>query len=233
MSEPTTWSERLWDEIKPTYAAIVAHPFLTGLTDGSLDPAAFAHYVTQDVHYLHDYARALAVIGAKAPRAADTAMFARHAAGTVDIELTLHTTLLADFGLDPAAVATTPVTPTGRAYTSYLLATAYGGSFAEGLAAVLPCYWIYAEVGKALVEQGSTDPRYQRWIDTYAGQEFTAVVAEVLAVTDRVGPNLSTDEETRARGHFATTARYEWMFWDASYRLDAWPLPLGRGVWRE
>jgi len=224
ISRAGTWSPRLWQEIEPTYAAILAHPFLTGLTDGTLDRGAFGHYVTQDVHYLRDYARALAVVGAKAPTHTDTAMFARHAAGAVEVELALHATLLPDLGLDVAAVAAAPVAPATRAYTSYLLATAYGGSFAEGLAAVLPCYWIYARVGKDLLERGSPDPRYQRWIDTYAGEEFAEVVAEVLALVDRTGPTLGAAEEVLARAHFATTARYEWMFFDAAYRREDWPL---------
>ncbi len=220
--EPLSWSSRLWAESEQIYLAILAHPFLTGLSDGSLDPAAFGHYVTQDVHYLRGYARALCVVGAKAPLHTDTAMFARHAAGAVAVELDLHATLLAELGLDSAAVAATPVAPTTRAYTSYLLATAYGGSFADGLAAVLPCYWIYAEIGKALVTRGSPDHRYQRWIDTYAGDEFRAVVTEVLALTDRTGQGLGRDDEARARAHFAATARYEWMFWDAAWRRESW-----------
>lgn len=219
-----SWSEQLWASITPTYQAILAHPFLSGLTDGSLDPDCFAHYVIQDAHYLQDYARALAVVGAKAPLHTDTAMFARHSAGAVEVEMGLHATLLAEIGVGADALAATPVAPTTRAYTSYLLATAYGGSFAEGLAAVLPCYWIYARVGAALVQRGSPDPRYARWIDTYGGEEFTAVVAEVLALTDRVGAGLGPADEARATAHFGTTARYEWMFWDAAWRRETWPV---------
>jgi len=224
MNQAGTWSTRLWQEIEPIYAAILAHPFLTGLTDGTLDRGAFGYYVAQDVHYLRDYARALAVVGAKAPTQADTAMFARHAAGAVEVELALHATLLPDLGLDVVAVAAAPVAPATRAYTSYLLATAYGGSFGEGLAAVLSCYWIYARVGQDLLERGSPDPRYQRWIDTYAGEEFAEVVAEVLALVERTGPTLGPADEARARAHFATTARYEWMFFDAAFRCEDWPL---------
>ncbi|MDT4912800.1 MAG: hypothetical protein QOC66_1928, partial [Pseudonocardiales bacterium] len=62
-----TWTSRLWSAAEPIYAAILEHPFLTGLTDGSLPPAAFAYFLGQDAHYLRDYARALAVVGAKAP----------------------------------------------------------------------------------------------------------------------------------------------------------------------
>lgn len=221
---PGSWSTRLWTEIDSTYQAVTAHPFVSGLTDGSLDAAAFAQYVAQDVHYLRAYARALAVVGAKAPTLADTAMFTRHAAEVFDVELQLHAELLPALGLSADTVDSCPPTPTTQAYNSYLLATAYDGSFADGLAAVLPCYWIYAEVGAELLARGSTDTRYQRWIDSYGGDEFAATVAEVLELTDRTGPTLTSAQEAVARAHFATTARYEWMFFDAAYRREDWPL---------
>lgn len=223
-AKPRTWSAELWQSIEPTFDAILTHPFLTGLTDGGLDEAAFAHYVAQDAHYLRDYARALAIVAAKAPTPADTAMFARHAAEVFDVELALHGELLPELGLDVAALEAMPVAPTTRAYTSYLLAAAYGGSFAEGLAAVLPCYWIYARVGAALLDRGSPDRRYQRWIDSYGGDEYAATVAEVLALTDRVGPALGGADEAAARAHFTVTAKYEWMFFDAAYRREQWPV---------
>ncbi|WP_422742866.1 thiaminase II [Mycobacterium sp. WMMD1722] len=218
------WSQRLWRDIEPIYAAILAHPFVEGLVDGSLEEPVFAHYIAQDVHYLRDYARALAVVGAKAPALTDTAMFARHAAEVFDVELALHSTLLPELGIDPAALADVSVAPTTRAYTSYLLATVYGGSFADGLAAILPCYWIYARVGEDLAARGSVHPRYQRWIDSYGSEEFGATVAEVLALTDRVGATLTPGDEAAARRHFVTTSRYEWMFWDAAQRRETWPV---------
>ena len=121
-------------------------------------------------------------------------------------------------------MATTPLAPTTLAYTSYLLSVVYSGSFTEALGALLSCYWIYWQVGKTLLEQGSPDPLYQRWIDTYGGEEFAAVVSEVLALTDRVGADLGAGERERMRHHFLTTARYEWMFWEMGYRRERWPI---------
>src|ERR1700722_4616807 len=63
-----------------------------------------------------------------------------------------------------------------------------------------------------------------RWIDTYADDEYQTIVAEVLALADDVGLTLCAAEETRARAHFATSARYEWMFWDAAWRREVWPV---------
>lgn len=216
--------QRLWATMAPTYEEILRHPFLAGLTDGTLPPERFAFYLTQDARYLVEYARALAVLAAKAPEPESVAMFARHAAGALDVERELHTTLLPELGLDPGAVATAEPAPANLAYTSYLLATAHGGDFADGLAAVLPCYWIYAEVGSALVNRGSPDPRYARWIDTYAGEEFEIVVADVLALVDQLEPGLPAHTEARMHRHAATATRYEWLFWDMAWRREEWPI---------
>ncbi len=214
----------LWSGIEPTYQAILGHPFIIGLTDGSLERASFEFYVVQDAHYLREYARALSVAAARAPAEADIAMFNEHAAGAIAVERSLHESFFAHFGLSVEDVARTPLAPTNLAYTSYLIATAYGGSFPELLGAVLPCYWIYWEVGKALLKRGSPDPLYGRWIETYGGEEFAEVVREVLALTDRLGPELSPAERASAARHFTTTSRYEWMFWDMGYRRERWPI---------
>jgi thiaminase/transcriptional activator TenA len=219
-----SFTGQLWRDIEDIYAAILAHPFVTGLADGTLPPEAFEFYVLQDALYLRKYAQALAAVGSRAPDTAATEMFARHAAGVVSAELSLHRTLFAELGIDPASLGGVQEAPTTLAYTSYLLATTFNGSYAEGVGAVLPCYWIYAEVGKHLLERGSPNPHYQQWIDTYGGDEFGDEAGEVIAVTDKLAAEITAGERERVRGHFRATSRYEWMFWDMGYRQERWPL---------
>jgi thiaminase/transcriptional activator TenA len=219
-----SFSAELWHGIADLYAAILDHPFLTGMTDGSLPDEAFTFYVIQDALFLRRYAQALAAVAARAPDAAQTEMFARHAAGVVAVEMSLHDSLLADLDIDPGAVDVTPEAPTTLAYNSYLLANTLGGSYADGVGTVLPCYWIYGEVGKHLLGRGSPSPRYRKWIGTYGGEEFDEQVREVIAVTDGLGPGLSAGERDRVRRHFRATSRYEWMFWDMGYRQEGWPV---------
>jgi thiaminase/transcriptional activator TenA len=219
-----TFTEELWAGNTDIFAAILAHPFIAGLTDGTLPPAAFAHFLVQDGLYLRDYARALAVVAARAPESAAMQMFARHAADAVADELVLHSTLLPELGISAAAAREAEPSPVNLAYTSYLLATAWGGSYAEGIGAVLPCYWIYWEVGKELVRRGSPDPRYQRWIETYSSGDFAGVVRDVIAEADRVGDFLSQPERSLVARHYRRTSRYEWMFWDSAYRQESWPV---------
>jgi thiaminase (transcriptional activator TenA) len=223
---PGSFCQALWLEIEEIYAAILEHPFIAGLTDGTLGRDAFRFYVVQDAHYLREYARALSVAAARAPIESDIAMFAHHAAGALEVERLLHESFFRDFGLSEEQVASTAMAPTTLAYTSYLLAVAYGGSFPEALGALLPCYWIEWEVGKELLERGSPDPLYRRWIETYGGEEFAEVVRVVLSLTDRLGPELGASERERVAARFVQTSRYEWMFWDMSYRREQWPSPL-------
>ncbi len=218
------FSTELWADITDIYDAILVHPFLLGLADGSLSQQAFSFYVVQDALYLRSYAKALAIIAGRAPDTAATEMFARHAADVIAVESTLHGTLLADLGIDPEVADRAQPAPTTLAYTSYLLATVHDASYAEGVGAVLPCYWIYWEVGKELLRRGSPEPRYQRWIDMYSGEEFGDVVQSVLDVTDRLGPELAPAERARVHQHFRATSRYEWMFWDMGYREESWPV---------
>jgi thiaminase (transcriptional activator TenA) len=170
------------------------------------------------------YARALAILAGRAPTSEDTLMFARHAAGALEVERTLHESLLPELDIEPGSLAGAEFAPTNLAYTSYLLAAVHGGSYAEGVAAVLPCYWIYWEVGKELVKHGSPDSRYQRWIDTYGGEQFGLVVQEVLNASDELANDLTGHERDRLFLRFGTTARYEWMFWDMGYREEWWPI---------
>ncbi|MGH2559641.1 MAG: thiaminase II [Thermomicrobiales bacterium] len=214
----------LWSSINDVYSEILAHPFVTGLTDGSLAHDAFRFYVVQDALYLTRYGRALSVCAARAPDEDAIRMFNEHAAGAIAVERSLHEGFFVDFGLTADEIAATPLAPTNLAYTSYLLATAYGGSFAEALGAVLPCYWIYGEVGKALIERGSPNPLFQRWIDTYGGDEFAGVVRQVLALADRIGADLSEADRRAMTAHFVASSRYEWMFWEMGYRREEWPV---------
>jgi thiaminase/transcriptional activator TenA len=218
------FTSELWKGIGDIYSAILVHPFLTGLTDGSLPHSTFAFYVVQDALYLGQYAQALAAVASRAPDNAGTEMFARHAADAVAVERALHGSLLADLGIDPASVDAAEPAPTTLAYTSYLLAAIHGGSYADGIGTVLPCYWIYWEVGKELLRRGSPDPRYQRWIDVYGGEEFGESVRAVLAVADEMGLGLAPPERARVHRHFRITSRYEWMFWDMGYREQTWPI---------
>src|SRR3989442_10231814 len=128
-----TFSAELWRSIEPIYAEILAHPFVRGLTDGSLPREAFRFYAVQDALYLREFARALSLAAARAPRDEWIIMFNEHAASALKVERALHEGFFKEFGLTPDEVAGTPLAPTNQAYTSYLLAVAGAAALHEAI----------------------------------------------------------------------------------------------------
>jgi thiaminase/transcriptional activator TenA len=218
------FTEQLWEAIVPIYEAILAHPFVEGLTDGRLSRDRFAFYIVQDSIYLRTFAKALSALAARAPDGESTRMFNRHAADAIAVEQSLHDGFVVELGLHPEQVDRAEPSPSNRAYCDFLMASALGLPFHDGLAAVLPCYWIYQRVGQALLPKGSPDPLFSKWIDTYGGEEFDEVVREVLGLTDRIAPGLTEEQRSAMTSRFVTGTRYEWMFWDSAYRLERWPV---------
>jgi len=223
MATPARFTAELWAAIRPIWDAILAHPFLRGLTDGSLPRESFRFYAVQDALYLRDFARALSIAAARAPEDEWIIMFNEHAAGALRVERALHESFFREFGIGPDDVAATPLAPTNLGYTSYLLAVAYGAPFHEAIAALLPCYWIYWEVGKELERAGSADPLYARWIRAYASAQYGRLVQEQLRLADRLGRAAGEAERARMREHFVTSSRYEYLFWDQAWKLEGWP----------
>jgi thiaminase/transcriptional activator TenA len=217
------FSEEAWQANQAVYQEILKHPFLTGLQDGTLDRKAFAFYLIQDAFYLGEFSRALEITAAKAPRDDWAKLLRRHATDSITEEKQLHETVLAQYGISKEEQARTEPSPEAFGYMKSLVAIAHEGTFAESMAALLPCYWIYWEVGKDLARRGSKDPSYQKWIDAYAGESYGDAVRAVMAIADETAGKASTEERKRMMEHFGRSSRFEWMFWDSAYHRRGWP----------
>lgn len=213
----------LWQSIGPIYEKTLVHPFLKGLTNGNLPRDRFQFYLIQDRLYLRAFSQALNIVAAKAPREEWALTLTRHSIEAIEAERALHDEILKTWGVPPAEAAQATMAPTNAAYTNHLLATAYRGTFAEGMAALLPCYWIYWETGKELVKKGSKNPAYQKWISNYAGEDYAKSVREALAIMEASIARAGDDERANARALFVRSARYEFMFWDMAWRKETWP----------
>jgi thiaminase/transcriptional activator TenA len=216
------FTDTLWGEITPVYRKTVEHPWLRGLVDGTLPRSRFEYYLLQDAHYLRVFSQTLNVLASKAPREDWAVTLSRHSIEALEVERQLHASLLGQFGIPKERMRAAEVSPSGYAYATHLLAAAHRGSFAEGLAAVLPCYWIYWEVGKELKKAGSKNAAYQRWIDQYSDPAYGKTVAQVLEMMNTEAAALTDAQRARALRWFVVSSRYEYLFWDAAWREERW-----------
>jgi thiaminase/transcriptional activator TenA len=223
MAQPR-FRETLRKGSKKVWEAIFRHPFLREIGEGTLEKEKFRHFILQDYLYLQDFARALLLAGSKAHNQDTLQMFARHAAGCVEVERALHRGLARRIGLSRKRLQSAKRGPVTEAYTRHLLSVTRSGTLAESVAAVLPCYWIYREVGKRLNRKPPAEPVYREWVAAYASKEYGGLVNQQLRLVDALGQNASRLEKAKMVEHFHQSSRYEFLFWDAAHCLQDWPV---------
>jgi thiaminase/transcriptional activator TenA len=226
-AEPLSTDVSFTDDLEPVadpiWDAILDHPMVARLGEGTLDPEPFEYWVRQDYVYLIEYARVFAHGAAKAPDIGRMGTFADLLDSTINDEMDLHRAYAAEFGIPEAELEATDPSPTTRAYTDFLVRVAATGTFGDLVAALLPCMWGFNETGTRLAEQGlPEDHRYAEWIETYAGEEFAELTAWCKDLMDDVARGASEADHERYRRLFRTSARYEYRFWDAAWREEEW-----------
>jgi thiaminase/transcriptional activator TenA len=217
------FSEEAWQRNAALREAIHRLPFNTELAAGTLRSDRFRFYILQDAIYLGEYARVLALAAAKAPDAATLQAFGRSAVGAIAVEQALHGRYLAEFGIEPAAIAAAEPSPDCLAYTSFLIATSHQQPWEVLVAAVLPCFWIYWDVASAITRGAAPQNPYRAWIDTYADPHFGEAVQMVIDIADRAASAATPARRASMLTAFGRSAQYEWLFWDGAYRQRFWP----------
>jgi len=205
---------RLRDAARPSWEAYVAHPFVRGLTDGSLPEAAFRRYLTQDYLFLIHFARAFALAAFKHATVADIRGAAATLNALIDHEMTLHLQYCAQWGIGEEAMSAQPEAEETMAYTRYVLERGLAGDVLDLEVALAPCVIGYAEIGARITRdparKADGNP-YEPWRAMYAGDEFQAVAADAIVRLDRIGA---------ARGAEARFSELARTF-DAACRLEA------------
>jgi thiaminase/transcriptional activator TenA len=217
--------ERLKTAASAEWRAYTEHPFTTALADGTLAPAAFRHYLVQDYLFLIEFARAYALAVYKSPQLADMREAAAGLSAILDVEMNLHVTLCAGWGLSPGDLERAAPAAEMLAYTRYVLDTGMRGDLLALKVALAPCVIGYAEIATrlaALPGAGAATNPYRVWIDEYAGPPYQEVAANARAHLDRLADRYATPaRETELVAIFREATRLEADFWAMGSRASA------------
>nr|WP_255568381.1 bifunctional hydroxymethylpyrimidine kinase/phosphomethylpyrimidine kinase [Corynebacterium mendelii] len=207
------WTRALWQATAPLLDEIMSLEFITRLARGTLDDDLFRFYLEQDAFYLRDYGRALAHLAVTAPDTRSSAFWAQSAVGSTVAEVEMHKGYLGD--------TTDHVVPSRvtAGYTTFLLATCLGDSYCTGAAAVLPCFWLYLEVGLRIVDSAPADHPNRAWIDEYSSPEFRGCVEQALAIVEEAFQAASPADRQQAARACLVASRHEVEFFDQAMRL--------------
>ncbi|MDJ1472922.1 thiaminase II [Xanthocytophaga flava] len=214
----STFSESLWNNNLDIYNFIINDDFIRELSDGFLPEEKFRYYIQQDALYLADFGKALALLAVKATDQSHMLQFLQFAQGAVIVEKALHENYFRLYNITGAPEKM----PGCFAYTHFLVSTTAIQPLEVGVAAVLPCFWIYREVGKYILKHAATPNPYQQWIDTYAGDEFDTLVTQMLEITNTLAAQTTDSLRAQMQEVFRFSCRMEWTFWNDAYVLNAW-----------
>lgn len=214
------WYEETRKKTEHIFQSIIKHDFVVELMQATLEKDTFGFYVNQDSLYLREYKKSLVTVGTKCHKPKETQFFYEAAIGIIEVEDALHKLFLEDKYRSP-----TP-SPSCELYNSYLTRIVNNESVEVGIAAVLPCFTIYKEVGDFILRmqdnQGSNP--YQSWIDTYASEEFATVVQQAIDIANAYALTASPENLVKMEESFIKTSKLEWMFWDSAYKQEAWKI---------
>ncbi|WP_323703842.1 thiaminase II [Mammaliicoccus sp. Dog046] len=223
-----TFTEQLFQRVEPIWESYLGHPFIKGLSDGTLDEEKFKHWLKQDYVYLIEYARLFSIGAAKSTDLNMMMTFADLANGTLHTEMDLHRGYAKQFYISEEELEQTEPAQTTVAYTSYMLNKAQQGGIENVIAAVLTCTWSYNYIGLKLAEaeRHTHHALYDEWIQMYASEEFTEFKDMCIELMDSVTEGKSEEELKRLEDIVVKTSYYEYMFWDMAENIETWTTPI-------
>ncbi len=217
------FSETLRDAAKTSWEKSLNHPFVLGIVRGDLPLETFRFYVLQDIYYLKHFGKVHAMGAAQADDFRVTSLLAGKAKLTAEAELTVHREHAKVLNITDDDLAQFRPAPTAYAYTSHLYRAALSGRLGDTVAALLPCYWLYGEIGRKYRDATPKEPVYQNWIKTYASDWFQTSVQEQIDLLDRIAKDASEKERRSMKEQFVMASEYELAFWEMAYTQEAWP----------
>ena len=148
-----------------------------------LGSEVFKHYVAQDAFFLEAFFSAYALGAVGQWRRRQVVQRLHGLMGGVLDELKLHEAYAESLAIDLGNV---PLHPATRAYTDFLLRTAWTSEVGEIMAAMTPCMQLYAYLGQELARGDHSQNPYREWIETYSSAEFEALATELESLLDQL-----------------------------------------------
>jgi thiaminase/transcriptional activator TenA len=211
-------------ESAAVWEGLHGHPFIRELAAGTLPPATFRFYVEQNLLYLAEYARTIAIGVEKADDVGTMRLFADDLSNILDTEIPENEELLRRVvALDAEdRGGAQGMAPATFAYTGFLVSTALAGGPAEILAAIVPCTWSYGDIGSRLLAAGLVHehPVYAEWIRFFGQPEYGRIVEAMKGDFERLAVDADPKRLSRI---FSTSVRLERAFWDMAYACERWP----------
>ncbi len=198
------------------------HPFIKKLADGSLPMDTFRYYLKQDNYYLKNFGELHYKIANQVDDEQTKQFLIDGAQGLNEGENEIRREFFSKLEITANEMKDTPIAPNAYSYVSHMYHELNEGTAARACTALLPCYWLYNEIGKQLIANGSPVDLYQQFIETYDSPEFTDSTNKMIEIVDNFGANADINEQQEMITAFVRSSYYELNFWEMAYSNESW-----------
>ncbi len=203
------FSEHAWKSIEDVFSEIINHPFIRELASGNLPPEVFKEYLKQDMLYLQSYGKAIAMLGSRATNHKDTAYWLKNAYEGLAAEKEMHDIYLKKWNIQETPEANTAC----EIYSNFILAIAAYMPYEIAVAGIMPCFWVYEQIGLTIVNKSNVDNPYIEWIQTYSSKQYSDSVQEGIILMDELAEKSSDETKSEMLKYFRKGTIYELLFY--------------------
>ena len=161
------------------------HDFINLLTSDSLKEKCFLNYLIQDYLFLIQFSKAWSLAVLKSDTLDEMKISANTVNDLINFEMELHIKLCGSYNISKNDLENANEENENIAYTRYVLELGYSGDLLDLLSALAPCVLGYGEIGINAKNLKLNTPMYQKWIDTYASDEYQDVCKNVANLIDQ------------------------------------------------
>ena len=207
------WSTLAWRSSQELFERMKLLPFNVGLMDGTLPADSFAKYLQQDVIYLANYGEEMLQLSQLLPERNMRALFLRLSMDAVEGEKALHCLLAEQFAIECKKDA--PATDVTKNYINHTRRYVDAGDVLMSLAALLPCFWVYRELGKYMLANCKKENNpYFTWIERYSSDFMDECVGYIIDMCDRFAKMASARRRAEMTRVFAESVKHEFAFFE-------------------
>ena len=217
--------EKIIEDSEHSWKKVIEHPFVNEIFKGDLAADIFKFYLKQDYYYLNKSMQTIAILIAKISRIKAKQKLISILYSEANVEFAKYEELLDIYNIDRENYDKFELSYANISYSNYLLAVSSQNTFAEGLAALVPCYWLYLKMAEYHSDKlkANKNEIYKDWAAVFKRKEFINLVEELTILLES---EINKDNYELIKCQFINSIKFEYQFFDDVYHKKIWKICL-------
>lgn len=216
------FSEELKNENQNLWDLSQNHPFVKSVAKGDLPIENYRFYMIDDLYFLEHYVNVHFYAAALATDYDVKKWLANRANDMVSGQTKAREKHRRIFNITQEELDVFTPAPTSYGYTSHLYREATSGSLGRIIAALLPCYWVYADIGLFYKDYKPENELYLGFVENYASERFQTASNYMVGLLDKIAEESDEKEKDKIKNSFVIATEYELSFWEMSWTQEKW-----------